>query len=552
MKGQMMEQPLLISSLLRHAEACHGDTEIVSRRIEGAQGDHRFHRYGWRELACRARQLAAAVARLGINEGDRVGTLAWNGYRHMELCYAVAGSGAVVHTINPRLLTQQIAWMINHADDQLVFFDVDLAPLVEMLLPLCPRVKNWVAMTDDRNMPSALISNLLCYETLLQTENDNYAWPVLDESTAACLCYTSGTTGNPKGALYSHRSMVLHAFAASLPDVMNLSAMDTALPIVPMFHVNAWGIPYAAALVGFKLVLPGPALDGASLSELFLAEAVTFSAGVPTIWMSLLQYVRANGITFPTLKRCLVGGSACTASLMESFESSLGIKLQPSWGMTEMSPLGAVNTLKKKHLSWSDAERKALSLKAGRIPFGVSAKIVDVQGAELPRDGVAVGNLLVQGPWVIDSYYQVEQSPLVDGWLPTGDVATLDADGFITITDRSKDLIKSGGEWISSIELESIAASHPAIAEAAVIAMAHPKWDERPLLVAVRRAEGRVTRDELIAHYQGRIPKWWTPDDVIFVEELPHTGTGKINKLALRDKYGTYNDSSLPKKNAGA
>jgi len=545
MKGQMMAQPLLTSSLLRHAEACHGDTEIVSRRVETASGDARFHRYGWLDLAGRARKLAKALMRLGISQGDCVGTLAWNGYRHMELCYAVSGSGAVTHTINPRLLPQQIAWMINHAEDRGVFFDIDLTSLVEKLVPLCPGVEAWVALTDYKQMPSTAIIGMRCYEALLNAEDADYTWPDLDESAAACLCYTSGTTGDPKGALYSHRSMVLHAFAAALPNTMNLSAMDTVLPIVPMFHVNAWGIPYTAALVGFKLVLPGPALDGASLAELFSTETVTFSAGVPTVWLGFLQYVRANGLTFPTLMRCLVGGSACTAALMECFESTLGIKLQPSWGMTEMSPLGAVNTLKQKHLSWSDAERKTLALKAGRTPFGVAAKIVDALGKELPRDGIAVGNLMVQGPWVIERYFKVEQTPLVDGWLPTGDVATLDADGFITITDRSKDLIKSGGEWISSIELESIAASHPAVAEAAVIAMTHPKWDERPLLIAVLGADSRVTHEELIAHYQGRVPKWWIPEDVIFVDTLPHTGTGKVNKLALREKYAARGGPSL-------
>ena len=552
MKGQMMAQPLLTSSLLRHAEACHGDTEIVSRRVETATGDARFHRYGWLELACRARKLAKALARLGIAQGDRVGTLAWNGYRHVELCYAVSGSGAVVHTINPRLLTKQIAWMINHAEDRVVCFDIDLTALAEKLVPLCPRVEVWVALTDDNQMPSAAIPGMRSYEALLRAEDAEYAWPALDESTAAGLCYTSGTTGDPKGALYSHRSMVLHAFAAALPDTMNLSAMDTVLPIVPMFHVNAWGIPYTAALVGFKLVLPGPTLDGESLAELFAREAVSFSAGVPTVWLGLLQYVRSKGITFPALKRCLVGGSACTSALMESFESTLGVKLQPSWGMTEMSPLGAVNTLKKKHLDWSDAQRKGLALKAGRTPFGVAAKIVDAQGKDLPRDGVAVGNLMVQGPWVIARYFKVAQTPLIEGWLPTGDVATLDSDGFITIKDRSKDLIKSGGEWISSIELESIAASHPGVAEAAVIAMTNAKWDERPLLIAVRRVDSCVTRDELIAHYQGRVPKWWTPDDVIFVDELPHTGTGKLNKLVLRDQYAAYGEPLAPAKNVGS
>ncbi len=540
MRGNIMQQPLLISSLLKHAERCHGDVAIVSRRVEPASGDARFHRYDWRALAARTRQLTNALAGLGVQRDDRVGTLAWNGYRHVELYYAVAGSGSIVHTINPRLFLEHIAWIINHAEDRVIFFDLDLAPLVSQLLPLCGGVRHWVLMSDEQTQPSVDIPHLLRYETLLQAERAQYDWPALDEDQAASLCYTSGTTGHPKGALYSHRSIVLQSYATAMPDVLGLSSRDVALPIVPMFHVNAWNLPYTAALVGFRLVLPGAQMDGASLSELFTREAVTFSAGVPTVWLALLKHAREHALKFPALRRCLVGGSALPRSLMEAFEAELGVRLQPSWGMTEMSPLGAVNSLKPKHDALPPAQRQRVELKAGRTPFGVAAKIIDDDGQELPRDGVTTGALMVQGPWIIDRYFKGETSPLVDGWLPTGDIATLDEDGFIDITDRAKDLIKSGGEWISSIELENIAMSHPAVAEAAVIAVAHPKWDERPLLVVVLRPGAQTRREQLLAHYAGRIAKWWVPDDVAFVAELPHTATGKLQKLKLREQFAAH------------
>ena len=397
-----MERQLLISSLLTHAEQCHGDSEIVSRIVEPAEGDARFHRYDWQQLAQRARRLANALTRLDVKQGDRVGTLAWNGYRHVELYYAISGSGAIIHTINPRLFPEQISWMINDAEESIILFDLNLAPLVEKLAALCPKVKVWVAMTDMAHKPSASIPHLVCYEDLLSLESDDYQWPTFDENQAACLCYTSGTTGNPKGALYSHRSTILHTYATAMPDVLGLSVNDSVLPIVPMFHVNAWGLPYAAALIGFKLVLPGPLLDGANLSELLAKEDVTFSAGVPTVWLSLLQFVREHGVKMPTLKRCVVGGSACPKTLLDAFRDELGVQLQASWGMTEMSPLGAINSFKKKHRELPDAERAKFELKAGRLAFGVEAKIVDSEGKELPRDGVAYGDLMVRGPWVVD------------------------------------------------------------------------------------------------------------------------------------------------------
>ncbi|NKF24762.1 3-(methylthio)propionyl-CoA ligase [Solimonas marina] len=537
MNGQMMDQPLLISSLLKHAERCHGRTEIVSRVIEPAEGDARFHRYDWRALGARARQLAKALGTLGIAPGDRVGTLAWNGYRHLELYYAVSGSGSVIHTINPRLLPEQIAWMIGHAEDRVLFYDLNLAGLVAQLIPLCPQVEYWVAMTDAAHAPDIAGARGRDYESLLAAENDDYEWPVFDEQCAAALCYTSGTTGNPKGVLYSHRSTLLHCYASALPDALGLSATDCALPIVPMFHVNAWGMPYTAPLVGFKFVLPGAALDGASLCELFRNEGVTFSAGVPTVWLGMLQYAREHGTALPAFRRCVVGGSACPPSLKKAFHDELGIEMQPAWGMTEMSPLGSVNTPTRHYEALSPEAKAEQSMKAGRPPFGVSIKIVDADGRELPWDGKASGDLLVQGSWVVSRYFRSDSSPLVDGWFPTGDVATIDADGFIQITDRSKDVIKSGGEWISSIELENLAMAHPAVVEAAVIAQPHPKWDERPVLVVVCKSGEKLSRDELLRYYDGKIAKWWTPDDVIFVDELPHTATGKVSKLKLRELY---------------
>jgi len=395
-------------------------------------------------------------------------------------------------------------------------------------------------MTDRRNLPSIPDANILCYEDLLDAASEDYHWPEFDEKQAAALCYTSGTTGNPKGVLYSHRSTLLHTYATSMPDVLGLSASDSVLPIVPMFHVNAWGLPYAAALTGFKLVLPGAALDGPSLCELFRNESVTFSAGVPTVWLGMLQHIRQSGEKLPSFTRCLVGGSACPQSLREAFYDELGVEMRPGWGMTEMSPLGAMYSPTRRYAEHPDAGRGVLALKAGRPVFGVKLKIVGPDGQELPRDGLATGDLLVQGPWVVDRYFKDTSSPLVDGWFPTGDVASLDPDGFVQITDRSKDVIKSGGEWISSIDLENIAMAHPAVAEAAAIAVPHPKWDERPLLVVVCKPGHTVSREDLLRFFDGKIAKWWTPDDVAFVDEIPHTATGKISKLLLREKFRSF------------
>ncbi len=536
LRGLMMDMPLLVSSLIEHAGLYHGDTEIVSRTVEGP-----IHRYTYADARTRSKRVAQALARLGVREGDRVGTLAWNGFRHYELYFGVSGMGAVIHTINPRLFPEQLLYIVNHAEDAYVFFDLTFAPLVEKLAPQCRGVRGWVAMTDRAHMPAAQIPKLLCYEELMAKEDGDYDWPQLDEWAAAGLCYSSGTTGNPKGVLYTHRSTILHAYASSLPDVFNCSARSTVLPVVPMFHVNAWGIPYFGTLNGAKLVFPGAALDGKSLYELFEAEKVTASAGVPTVWLGLLAYMKENKLRFGTLKSVVVGGSACPPAMIETFQNEYGVSCHHAWGMTEMSPLGTFYSPKNRHGGLSATARRERERKQGRAIYGVQMKIVDGEGRELARDGKAFGDLLVRGPWVLREYFKSEgASPLRDGWFPTGDVATIDPDGYMQITDRSKDVIKSGGEWISSIDLENIAVAHPAIAEAAVIGVSHPKWDERPLVVAVKKAGAQVSREELLAFYQGKVAKWWMPDDVVFVEALPHTATGKLLKTKLRQDFKDY------------
>jgi len=533
MQGLMMDMPLLVSGLIKHADRFHGTTEIVSKTIEG-----NVHRYGWRDVHRRAKRVAKALKRLGVSMHDRVGTLAWNSYRHLEVYYGVAGSGAVIHTINPRLFPDQITYIANHAEDKVVFFDTTFAPLVEKLAPALKTVKHWVAMTDRAHTPK----DALCYDELIDAESDDYEWPTFDENTAVCLCYTSGTTGNPKGALYSHRSTMIHAYAGALPDTLNLSARDVVLPVVPMFHVNAWSLPYSCAMVGAKLVFPGPHLDGKSLHELFETEEVTMSAGVPTVWLGLLNYMKEKKLRFTTLKRVVIGGSACPPAMIKAFQDEYGVSVLHAWGMTEMSPLGTAGTFKARHLKLSKEERDAWQNKQGRCIFGVDMRIVDENGKELPWDGKAFGDLQVRGPWVIKGYFKGEGgNPLKEGgWFPTGDVGTIDPEGTLQITDRSKDVIKSGGEWISSIDLENIAVAHPAIAEAAVIGVKHPKWDERPIVVAVKKAGQEVSRDELIKFYEGKIAKWWMPDDVVFVKELPHTATGKLSKLTLRQQMKDY------------
>ena len=537
MHGLMMDQPLLVSEIVRYAERFHSDTEIVSRLPDAGGAIHRSN-YG--EVVRRARRVANALDALGIAKGANVATLAWNTHRHLELYYGVSSAQRVLHTVNPRLFPEQISWIVNHAEDAVLFFDVSFAPLVDDIAPLCSSVKHWVALTTADKLPAMQNVKPLAYETLLTNASDQYEWPSFDEREAAALCYTSGTTGNPKGVLYSHRSTILHAYASIAADVMSLSARDVVLPVVPMFHVNAWGTPYTCGMVGAKLVLPGAGLDGASLYELFESEKVTFSAGVPTVWLGLMQHLQKQKLQFTTRWRSVVGGSACPPALMKTFRDDYGVHISHAWGMSEMSPLGTYGTLKNKHLALPEDQRFAVEIKQGRPIFGVDIKIVDDSGQELPRDGKAFGDILVRGPWVVSGYYKLDKDPRVDGWFPTGVVGTLDPDGFLQITDRSKDVIKSGGEWISSIDLENVAMAHPAVQEAAVIGVAHPKWDERPLLIVVKKPGQEPTREELIAHFTGKIAKWWTPDDVVFVAEIPHTATGKISKLTLRQQLKDY------------
>jgi len=540
MLGLMQNQPLLISSLIDFAERHHGDAEIVSRRVEGD-----IHRYTYRDVARRARKVASALDALKLGFSDRVATLAWNGYRHLELYFGVSGSGRVLHTLNPRLHPDLVAWIANHAEDQVLLFDMSFLPLVQAFHAKCTTIKHYIALCDADKLPQdSGIPNLSSYEAWIAPHSDVYSWPRFDENSASSMCYTSGTTGNPKAALYSHRSTILHAYAAALPDVMCVSARDAILPVVPMFHVNAWGIPYSAALTGAKLVFPGPGLDGKSVYELIENEKVTYAAGVPTVWQMMLGHMKPAGLKFSTLKRTVIGGSACPPAMIQAFQEDYGVEVLHAWGMTEMSPLGTLCTLKNKHLTMSKDEQMKVRLKQGRAIYGVDMKIVDPEGKELAWDGKAFGDLLVKGPWIVGEYFKGEGgNPLIDGWFPTGDVATIDADGYMQITDRSKDVIKSGGEWISSIDIENIAVAHPAVAMAACIGVYHPKWDERPIIAVVKKPGAEVTREELISFYEGKTAKWQIPDDVVFVDAIPLGATGKMLKTRLREQLKDY---SLP------
>ena len=541
MLGLMQNQPLLISGLIDFADKHHGDAEVVSRRVEGD-----IHRYTWSDVARRSRQVANALDGMKLAFSDRVATIAWNGYRHLELYFGVSGSGRVLHTINPRLHPDQIAWIANHAEDQVLCFDMTFLPIIQAVHSKCSSIKHWVAMCDANKLPADTgIPNLVSYEFWIGQQSTTYKWPVFDENTASSMCYTSGTTGNPKAALYSHRSTTLHAYAAALPDVMSISARDSILPVVPMFHVNAWGIPYSAALTGAKLVFPGPGMDGKSVYEMIENEGVTYAAGVPTVWQMLLTYMKPSGLKFSTLKRTVIGGSACPPAMIDAFRDDYGVDVLHAWGMTEMSPLGTLCTLKNKHLKLPEEAQMKLRLKQGRVIYGVDMRIVNEAGEEQPHDGKAYGDLLVKGPWVLANYYKGEEDPLVTDkegvrWFPTGDVATIDADGFMQITDRSKDVIKSGGEWISSIDIENIAVAHPAVAMAACIGVKHPKWDERPIVVVVKKPEVQVSREELLAFYEGKTAKWQIPDDVVFVDNIPLGATGKMLKTKLREQLKDY------------
>ncbi len=537
MLGLMQDQPLLISNLIEFASRHHHDAEIVSRRVEGD-----LHRYTYRDAARRSRQVANAIERLELAFSDRVATLAWNGYRHFELYFGITGCGRVVHTINPRLAPDQVVWIANHAEDRVLCFDMTFLPIVKAIWSKCSTVKHWIALCDAGQLPADTgIAGLRSYEEWIGGESDQYAWPQFDEHSAAALCYTSGTTGNPKGALYAHRSTVLHAYAGALPDALSLSSRDSILPVVPMFHVNAWGIPYGAAMTGAKLVFPGAALDGKSVYELMESEHVTLAAGVPTVWLGLLGHTRQHGLKFSTMRRTVIGGSACPPAMIKTFRDEYDVTVLHAWGMTEMSPLGTVCNLKLKQLALGSEDRLAVMAKQGRAVFGVEMRIVDPEGQELPWDGKVSGDLHVKGPWIISSYFKGEGGdPLVDGWFPTGDVASIDPDGFLQITDRSKDVIKSGGEWISSIDVENIAMAHPGVAMAACIAVPHPKWDERPLLVVMRKHGTNATREEILAYFEGKVAKWQIPDDVVFVDAIPLGATGKMQKNKLREQFKTH------------
>ncbi len=534
LRGLMMEQPLLISSLIDYAAAQYGDVEIVSRSVEGP-----FHRYTYADAARRSRQLAQALMGLGIGPGDRVATLAWNTYRHFELYYGVSGCGAVCHTVNPRLFRDQVIYIVNHAADRIIFTDLTFVPLLEDLWEKLETPEAVVVMTDAAHMPDSSLPKLLCYEDLIEAQPETFDWPRLDERSASALCYTSGTTGEPKGALYDHRSAVLHALGVIAHMDGSFTSRDSFLVIVPMFHVCAWGFPYIAPLVGAKMVFPGPGYDGASLHELFESEEVTISAGVPTIWLGLLDYLRENGKHLSHLKVALCGGASPARALIREIED-MGIRFIQGWGMTETSPVAALSILRRS-MQGADLEARVDKVaKPGWPPFGIDLKIVDDAGEVLPHNGEESGELLVRGQWVISDYYEnaaATDAAMEEGWFRTGDVANIDSDGFLQITDRAKDLIKSGGEWISSIDLENAAMGHPSVAQAAAIAMPHRKWQERPMLVVIPREGAALDKDELLSFLADKVAKWWLPDDVVFVDSLPMTATGKVSKARLREQF---------------
>ncbi len=532
--GLMMDRPLLISDVIEHAAAQFGDVEVVSRETHGP-----LFRYTYVQCAARSRKLANALKGLGLEAGSAVGSIAWNNHRHLEAYFAVSGSGMVMHTCNPRLQAQQLIYVINHAEDAALLFDTTFAPLVKGIAAHCPKVKAWICLSEVANMPVIDgVDNVMCYEDLIAPHSEQFDWPQFDERTGAALCYTSGTTGNPKGALYSHRAIVLNAMSGCLPGILSLSPKDTVLPVVPMFHINAWCIPYAAPIGGARLVLPGPRLDGASLYELMETERVTVSAGVPTIWLGLMQHVEQHGLRFSSMRRTVVGGSAMPASLIAKFVDEYGVEVRHGWGMTETTAVATLSCLGSRDMELSAPQQHATIARQGKSVFGIQIKIVDESGATMPRDGVSQGELMVRGQWIVTGYYKGETSPLVDGWFPTGDIATIDAHGVMQIKDRAKDVIKTGGEWISSIDLENVAMGHPAVAMAAVIGVKHPKWDERPLLFIVRKPGKLVEREEILAFLTERVAKWWVPDDVIFLDALPVGGTGKVQKGDLRKQYG--------------
>ena len=541
MLGLMMDTPLLISSLMNHAEKNFPEQEIIS-----VASDDPNHRYTFKDAFKRTRQLANGLQKLGIQHGDRLGTLAWNDHRHFELYYAVSCSGFICHTVNPRLFPEQLVYIINHAEDRVIFCDPMFVPLLENIQDQLTSIEHFVVLTSEQHMPKTSLPNTICYESLIADQPDQFEWPEFDEKTASAMCYTSGTTGNPKGVLYNHRSTILHAFASCVPDVFDVSASDCILPIVPMFHVNAWGTIYAGPMIGSKIVLPGSKMgDGETLQQLIEAEQVSVAMGVPTVWLSLLAYLDESGKQITSLRRVITGGAACPAIIATEMREKHDAYVHIAWGMTEMSPLGTFNKFKPGMEDLEGEEFLKAQLKAGRGVFGVEMKITDDDNNELPWDGVAFGSLKVRGPWVLSDYFKAEPGTTLEegGWFETGDVATIDEKGFMAITDRTKDVIKSGGEWISSIDLENTATNHPKVAEAAVIGVDHPKWTERPLLLVQVKEGEDLGKDEILQWYDGKVAKWWIPDDVVFVDSLPHTATGKIQKFELRQ---TYKDYQLP------
>jgi fatty-acyl-CoA synthase len=537
MLGLMQDWPLLLHRIIDHAATFHGERKVITRSIEGP-----IHTTNYAEMRGRALKVAQRLEKDGIKLGDRVATLAWNTWRHLESWYGILGIGAIYHTVNPRLFPEQIIWIVNHAEDRMMLTDLTFVPLLEKIADKLPTIERYVILTDRAHMPETSLKNAVPYEEWIAEVDGDFQWKSFDENTAAGMCYTSGTTGNPKGVLYSHRSNTLHALMAALPDSKGLSCRDVCMPVVPMFHANGWSLAFSTPMVGATMVIPGAKMDGASIYELLNTYKVSFTAAVPTVWLMLLQDLEKTGGKLPYLKRVVIGGSACPRAMTKTFQDIYGVEVIHAWGMTEMSPLGSLCTMKPEYADLSGEARLDVQQKAGHPPYGVEMKITDDEGRDLPWDGKTFGRLKVRGPAVATSYYKGEGNEVFspDGWFDTGDVATMDKYGYMQVTDRSKDVIKSGGEWISSIDIENLAVGHPKVAEAAVIGIAHPKWGERPLLVIVLKKGETATKEELLGFMQGKIAKWWMPDDVAFVAEIPHTATGKIQKLALRDKFKDY------------
>ena len=537
MRGLMQDWPLLLHKIIDHAAKFHGERKVITRSIEGP-----IHTTNYAEIRARALKVAQRLDKDGVKLGDRVATLAWNTWRHLEAWYGILGIGAIYHTVNPRLFPEQIVWIVNHAGDRVMITDLTFVPLLEKIADRLPLIERYIVLTDGAHMPKTALKNAVAYEDWIAEVDGDFEWREFDENTAAGMCYTSGTTGNPKGVVYSHRSNVLHAFMAALPDSKNISSRDVVMPVVPMFHANGWSLAFSTPMIGATFVLPGAKMDGPSIYELLNTYKVTFTAAVPTVWLMLLQDLEKTGGKLPYLKRVVIGGSACPRAMTKTFQEVYGVEVIHAWGMTEMSPLGSLCTMKPEHAALTGEAKLDVQMKQGHPPFGVEMKITDDHGKALPWDGKTFGRLKVRGPAVAKSYYKGEGGEVFEqsGWFDTGDVATMDQYGYMQVTDRAKDVIKSGGEWISTIDLENLAVGHPKVAEAAVIGVAHPKWDERPLLVVVLKKGENASKDDILGFMQGKIAKWWMPDDVVFVDEIPHTATGKIQKITLRQQFKNY------------